>query len=190
MLRSGDQSRRDGLGADRLQSILESLDETRAGGASVVAVDDGSRNGQVDLGGEDDLLEGGDEGFGAEGVGELGSVGLPGRVEHLSHGVDELDSVVLSKERSARVKRREMTENSTFSGLCEAVTITPMTFPPSFLLLRAASNPTRKMTLSNKSALQVDRRGQRTNVSAVLAASRRVREGKRATDEVRKPAVP
>lgn len=163
-LRSGHQSRRNRLDADGLQSVLESLDEPRAGRASVVTINYGRRDGQVDLGGEDDLLEGGNESFGAEGVRELGSVCLPGGVEHLSHGIDEFYSIVLFMQWSARIEICEVpTEKLAFSGLWEAVTMTPMTLPPSFLLLRAASNPTRKITLSKRSALQHAKRGQQTN---------------------------
>lgn len=43
----------------------------------------------------------------------------------------------------------------TCSGLCDAVTMTPMAFPPCFLLRRPARSPTLKRTLSSLSALVV-----------------------------------
>ena len=45
-------------------------------------------------------------------------------------------------------------EKPTASGLCEAVTITPIVFPSSLLLLNAARTPTRKRVESRILALQ------------------------------------
>lgn len=60
--------------------------------------------------------------------------------------VDKFDSIVLRvavvSEKRVRDEEGEGGGGLTRSGLCEAVTMTPIAFPPRFLLLRAASRPT------------------------------------------------
>lgn len=97
--RSGNESSVDLLRLDGVEPIDETRDELAARRAGVVTVDDLGRDRDVDLGGLDDLSEDLEEGVVGLGVGEEGCVLFPGRVEHLAHGVDDLDAVVLRVPR-------------------------------------------------------------------------------------------
>lgn len=76
-LRGRHQARRDSPAPNRVQPLLQRLDQRRAGRTRIVTVDDCRGDGEINLGGRDDLVQGCDEGVGRGGVGELGRVGLP-----------------------------------------------------------------------------------------------------------------
>lgn len=158
-LRRRNESSRNLLRVHRGQTIFERPHEARARRAGVVTVDDGRRNQEVRVGVVDDRSERVDEISVGRSVREESRVVFPRRDEHFSVRVDEFDTVVLLRRRKGATsqegeQRRGAREGGlTRSGLCEAVTMTPIAFPPRFLLLRAAKRPTRYRTLSRTSAL-------------------------------------
>jgi hypothetical protein len=104
--RSGDESSVNLLRSDGGKPIDETCDELAAGRTGVVAVDDLGGDGDVDLGGLDDLSEDLEECVVGLGVGEEGRVVLPRGVEHLSHRIDGLDAVVLHVWKVSRARKR------------------------------------------------------------------------------------
>ena len=144
-----------GFGTDGFETILQSANEGSARGSGVTSINDPGRLIEIDFRNSDKVFDGLDESGSVGSVCEGRSVTLPSILQHLSTRIDELDAVILLLVSSIVtiwpfiLARKKLTT----SGLCEAVTITPMVFPSSLLLLNAARTPTLKRVESRMLAL-------------------------------------
>lgn len=93
-LRSGEDLVVEMLGADRLERIGEGSNQLVARRTGVAAVDDLGRGGKVDLEVGGESLVCGCKVLVRSSVDQHGGVGLPVLLEHLTHGVHDLDTIV------------------------------------------------------------------------------------------------
>ena len=144
-----------GFGTDSFEAILQSTNERSAGWTGVAGVHDLCGLVQIDFCDLDEIFYRLDKCRGIGGVCEGGSVTLPSVLQHLSARINELDTVILRRfSVGTRGYSLFGVMERTTSGLCEAVTMTPMVFPSSLLLLNAARTPTRKSVESRILPLQ------------------------------------
>jgi len=153
--RGGGNSSVSGFGTDGFEAILQSTNERSARRSGVAGVHNPGRLIEIDFGNPDKIFDRLNECRGIGSVGESGSVTLPSVLQHLPARINELDTVILWLVPSAVTRSYSLSQAAepTASGLCEAVTITPIVFPSSLLLLNAARTPTRKSVESRIPAL-------------------------------------